>query len=251
MASTANSNPFLTGVVFNDTAANGEYEPGEGLSGVKITVAGVGSTSTSDAGGYSIQLAPGNYTVTASGGGLPAPITRTVVLGNDNARLNFDQNPNGATFSAATGNPASVTLGSFTAIEAGDTPSSYRRESTGETAPPQPQRSRQPPTVALPSLARNSYGDDGDFAVRVLITHESDGRSIALNATASVTGTPTSTGTHGGGGTGTGTGRIGSNPARGLRPGPEESIDGPAHLFRGPAQSTSQAKILRHDHVSQ
>ena len=59
-----------------------------------------------------MQLAPGTYTVTASGGGLPDPITRTVVLGNDNVRLNFDENPNGATVAVSPGDQANVTLGS-------------------------------------------------------------------------------------------------------------------------------------------
>ena len=57
--------------MFDDTTGNGEYEPGEGLSGVTITVSNVGTTTTLDAGGYSIQVpAAGIYTVTASGGGL-------------------------------------------------------------------------------------------------------------------------------------------------------------------------------------
>ena len=34
MASTANTTPFLTGVVFNDLAGNGEYEPSDGIAGV-------------------------------------------------------------------------------------------------------------------------------------------------------------------------------------------------------------------------
>src|SRR5439155_776025 len=40
-------------------------------------------------GGYSFQLSPGTYTVTASGGGLSAPITKTVTVGATNYRLNF------------------------------------------------------------------------------------------------------------------------------------------------------------------
>ncbi len=80
LAATSNTQPYLTGVVFHDAAGNGEYQPGEGLAGVTITVAGVGSTTTMDAGGYAIPLAPGTYTITASGGGLAAPIARTVVV---------------------------------------------------------------------------------------------------------------------------------------------------------------------------
>ena len=95
LAATTDTGPYVTGVVFNDAAGNGEYEPGEGLGGVTISVSNVGTTTTLDAGGYSIQVPPGVYTVTASGGGLPSPITRTVVVGSDNVRLDFDEGPNG------------------------------------------------------------------------------------------------------------------------------------------------------------
>ncbi len=260
MSSTANSNPFLTGVVFNDTAANGEYEPGEGLSGVNISVAGVGSTTTSDAGGYSIQLAPGAYTVTASGGGLPAPITRTVVLGNDNARLNFDQNPNGATFSATTGKPASVTLGSFTAIEAGDTPSSYSARRLGQrhrfnrNAHANGQRRLHrhgPGTLWRRRRLRGACFDHPrkrwplDRAQRHRKSHRNANvhryprrwRNRNWNRNRHWNGNRN---WH----------RYRHGSWIDLRPGPEESIDGSAHLFRGPAQSTSQVKILRRDHIS-
>jgi uncharacterized protein YkwD len=81
--------PFLTGVVMNDVNGNGVYDVGEGLGGVTITIAGVGAVSTFDSGGYSIQLNPGTYTVTASGGALSGPVTRTVVVGPTNVRVNF------------------------------------------------------------------------------------------------------------------------------------------------------------------
>jgi uncharacterized protein YkwD len=88
-AQAQNSSLFLTGVVFNDANKTGKYVIGEGLAGVTISVAGVGSTTTFDSGGYSIAVAPGTYTVTASGGGLPAPLTQTVTVGGSNYRLNF------------------------------------------------------------------------------------------------------------------------------------------------------------------
>jgi hypothetical protein len=56
---------------------------------VTITVAGVGSTTTFGSGGYAIQLSPGTYTVTASGGGLPTPITASIQVGASNVRVNF------------------------------------------------------------------------------------------------------------------------------------------------------------------
>jgi hypothetical protein len=201
MGSTANTHPFLTGVVFDDLTGYGEYERGGGLRGVTITVANVGSTTTLDAGGYSMQLAPGTYTVTASGGGLPVPIIRTVVIGNDNARLNFDENPNGASFSTKSGSSTIVTLGSFKALQAGDTPSSYsaRIDWGNGTA----SYTTLTPTASggfiVTGLA--SYPESGNYAVRVLLTHLSDGRSIALNGTAVVTGSSPAGGGTGGGST--------------------------------------------------
>src|SRR5262249_38145803 len=87
--STVDSRPFLTGVAFRDANGNGRYDAGEGLRGVTITVAGVGAVTSFDTGGYSLQLSPGTYTVTASGGDLGAPVTRTVTVGTTNFRLNF------------------------------------------------------------------------------------------------------------------------------------------------------------------
>jgi hypothetical protein len=89
----ANSPSFLTGVVFRDANANGRYDVGEGLGGVTITVAGRGSVTTFDTGGYSIPLAAGVYTVTASGGSLGAAVTQTVTVGGSNVRLNFNPLP--------------------------------------------------------------------------------------------------------------------------------------------------------------
>jgi uncharacterized protein YkwD len=196
LASTTDSDPFLTGVVFQDSAGNGKYEPGEGLSGVTITVANAGSTTTLDAGGYSLQLPPGTYTVTASGGGLPAPITRTVVLGQDNVRLNFDEDPNGATLNAASDGSVGGSLGSFAAFQSGDSPSSYSAWidwGDGHTSV----------ATLIPNGKNgfdvdgsNSYAPSGVFAVRVLITHLSDGQTLALNTTVGVNSpvspTPTS-----------------------------------------------------------
>jgi uncharacterized repeat protein (TIGR01451 family) len=90
---------FLTGVVYHDLNRNGLYDAGEGLEGVTIAIDGIGSTDTWSSGGYSYRLAPGTYVVTASGGGLPAPVTRSVVLGVDeygspvNERLGFRTEP--------------------------------------------------------------------------------------------------------------------------------------------------------------
>jgi serralysin len=80
---------FLTGVVYNDSVQHDDfYTPGEGLAGVTISASqGVNSfqTTTFSTGGYSLQLAPGTYTVTASGPGLSQPIIfSNVVIGTEN-----------------------------------------------------------------------------------------------------------------------------------------------------------------------
>jgi uncharacterized protein YkwD len=82
--------PFITGVVYADGNGNGRYDAGEGLGGVTVNVPGVGATTTWASGGYSIQVYPGTYAVTASGGGLNAPVTQTVTVGAGNCRLNVN-----------------------------------------------------------------------------------------------------------------------------------------------------------------
>jgi uncharacterized protein YkwD len=91
----SDTRPFLTGVVFDDANQDGKYAVGEGLGGITISVAGVGATTSYDSGGYEIQLDPGAYSVTASGGALAAPETETVTIGANNARLNFMISPTG------------------------------------------------------------------------------------------------------------------------------------------------------------
>jgi serralysin len=87
---TGKSQRYLTGAVFRDLNGNGKYDAGEGVSGVTVRVAGAGKTRVWDSGGYTLALArAGTYRVTAGGGGLTAPVTRTVHVGKGNARLEF------------------------------------------------------------------------------------------------------------------------------------------------------------------
>ncbi len=92
-ASDADGRPYLTGVVYNDLNHNGVYDAGEGLGGVPVTVPGVGTVTTWDAGGYSLRVAPGTYTVTASGGPWGGPVSQTVAVGSANVRVNFNPGP--------------------------------------------------------------------------------------------------------------------------------------------------------------
>lgn len=80
--------PFLTGVVFSDANQNGQYDPGEGLGDVTVTAGGT-ATTTNAAGGWSLQVAPGTYSVTATGPNLPLAAAAKVQVGQDNVELDF------------------------------------------------------------------------------------------------------------------------------------------------------------------
>jgi hypothetical protein len=84
--------PFLVGSVFRDTDHDGFYSMGEGLGSVTITVlqgtTQVAQTTTTAAGGYQLPLAPGTYTVRASGAGATFA-DQTVTVGSVNVHRNF------------------------------------------------------------------------------------------------------------------------------------------------------------------
>ena len=81
---------YLTGVVIEDEDGDDFYDIGEGQADVRITAfndEGTYATSTWDAGGYSLALPPGTYTVVFEGGELDAPYEAEVTIGNDNVKL--------------------------------------------------------------------------------------------------------------------------------------------------------------------
>ena len=87
---------FLTGVAYSDGVTNDDfYTPGEGLGGVLVRAVRVSDGAASQAttwasGGYSLALAAGTYTVTASGGGLGGTVTyNNVVIGSENVKRDF------------------------------------------------------------------------------------------------------------------------------------------------------------------
>jgi hypothetical protein len=84
-----NSTPFITGVVYHDTNGNGFYDPGEGIAGVSVNVAGASYYAvTSSSGGYAVPV-PGNGTFTvqfSSGGGLPTNQRSAVVINGSNTK---------------------------------------------------------------------------------------------------------------------------------------------------------------------
>jgi hypothetical protein len=107
------SSSFLTGVAYNDLSADNFYEPGEGLGGVSVLVkSGSGQTwqTTSWAsGGYQIALGAGSYTVTFSGGGLAAPVTKSVSIGSTNVEVDLNTRVDKPTVPPPTG---AIVLGS-------------------------------------------------------------------------------------------------------------------------------------------
>jgi hypothetical protein len=90
-----NSNlQYLTGVAYNDANGNSFFDAGEGLGGVTITATRLSdnqvfSTTTWAAGGYTLALTPGAYTVTASGGGIGTPASQTVTITTQNVEADF------------------------------------------------------------------------------------------------------------------------------------------------------------------
>jgi serralysin len=88
-------NAFFTGVAFNDNVTNNDfYTPGEGLSGITVTAtgsAGTFSTTTRTAGGYSLQVPAGTYTIVATGGafGTKSVTYSAVTIGSENVKRDF------------------------------------------------------------------------------------------------------------------------------------------------------------------
>jgi Ca2+-binding RTX toxin-like protein len=84
---------FITGVAYTDTNGNDFYSVGEGRGNVLVSLERVGgstTTTTTDApGGYEAKLSAGTYNVVFSGGGLPAMLGMTVVLGSRNIKLDL------------------------------------------------------------------------------------------------------------------------------------------------------------------
>jgi hypothetical protein len=80
---------FVTGVVFNDSKPNFEYDLNEGIAGVTVKalvpdgkggMKVVASTTTNAAGGYSLLVPEGTYTITAQGPGFYGTATQSSVV---------------------------------------------------------------------------------------------------------------------------------------------------------------------------
>ncbi len=89
-----NTVAYLTGVVYQDLNKNGSYDEGEGFANVTVTPdGGTYYAVTSAAGGFVIPLpatGSGTLTVTASGGSLGSPRTKTVsYTAGTNVKVDF------------------------------------------------------------------------------------------------------------------------------------------------------------------
>lgn len=87
------SKPFILGVAYNDKNNDNFYNPGEGAGDVAVQVTNVdnGKTQTVptwDAGGYQVQVDPGDYKVTAKVGNQVVD-SKNVVVGSDNKKVDF------------------------------------------------------------------------------------------------------------------------------------------------------------------
>ncbi len=112
--SSATPGPLLVGVVFADADGDNFYDPGEGISGVTLTVQnGSYDAVTSLSGGYAVPYPAGSgpINVTFSGPMLPMSITRTLTRSGENLKLDLNSSaihmvaivPNTLTYSTTNG----------------------------------------------------------------------------------------------------------------------------------------------------
>jgi hypothetical protein len=83
------SNPFLTGVVFQDRNGNLRYDKGEGIGGATVSVDGGGSTTSMATGGWSLPVNPGTRIVRCSGGTFSGAALALVTVGSSNIEVDF------------------------------------------------------------------------------------------------------------------------------------------------------------------
>lgn len=101
------SKVFLTGVVMNDKDGDRAYDVGEALSGMTITAVSSGgarfTTTSQNAGGYSLALDPGSYKVTYSKSGYGS-VTKQVNIGTKNVKVDIINPAKAAAQKAIAGN---------------------------------------------------------------------------------------------------------------------------------------------------
>ena len=83
--------PTALGVVWRDLNGNGIYDAGEGLPDVTVDITGpdgLNSVQTFRHGGYQLPVSTaGEYVISFSGGGITEPIVKTVMIDNENVKV--------------------------------------------------------------------------------------------------------------------------------------------------------------------
>lgn len=82
---------FIQGVVYRDTNKSGRYEVGEGIPNIKVEMSSGGASAvTSKSGGYGLPVEnSGDFTLTASGAGLPTPVQKQATVKDLNVKVDF------------------------------------------------------------------------------------------------------------------------------------------------------------------
>ncbi|NUB11507.1 hypothetical protein GAY28_01560 [Azospirillum brasilense] len=80
---------YALGVVYNDADHDGFYDPGEGVDGATVQIAGQ-IVHTMASGGWQANIGPGTYTVTFSGNGFAAPVARQVTVGTSSVKIDAE-----------------------------------------------------------------------------------------------------------------------------------------------------------------
>ncbi len=149
-----NPNAFLTGVVYTDAVKNDDfYTVGEGLGNITIDAVGNGQTFTGTsmtAGGYSLSLAPGTYSVSFRGdfnsdGVIDTSAARSVTIGSENVKVDFASD----TFAAAAPPPAAPPA----AVPPATPPAAAAPAAPPAAAPPAAAAPAAPPAAAPPAAA--------------------------------------------------------------------------------------------------
>jgi uncharacterized protein YkwD len=83
-------NTFLVGTVWRDINNNSMYDPGEGITGIRITpVGGNYYAITGASGGYAIPLATGSYTVRFTGTALSQDVEKNISIAQQSVLLDL------------------------------------------------------------------------------------------------------------------------------------------------------------------
>lgn len=80
---------YVTGVVYSDINGNSRYDLNEGLPNITVQIGNTQAVQTNMAGGWSARVGAGDYTIRASGAGMPISSTAFVHVANDNVEVDF------------------------------------------------------------------------------------------------------------------------------------------------------------------